>query len=34
MVLTSAVIGGVITAMLGFKVGINAILAGNLLQKD
>ncbi|TDL66407.1 cytosine permease [Rhodococcus qingshengii] len=31
MVLTSAVIGGVITAMLGFKVGVTAILAGNLL---
>lgn len=31
MVLTSAVIGGVITAMLGFKVGVTAILTGNLL---
>ncbi|MGG1674383.1 cytosine permease [Neobacillus sp. NRS-1170] len=31
MVLTSAVIGGVITAMLGFKVGVTAILAGNML---
>jgi cytosine permease len=31
MVLTSAVIGGVITAMLGFKVGVSAILAGNML---
>ncbi|MFZ7946292.1 cytosine permease [Neobacillus sp. 19] len=31
MVLTSAVIGGVITAMLGFKAGVAAILAGNLL---
>ncbi|GHI00412.1 cytosine permease [Neobacillus kokaensis] len=31
MVLTSAVIGGVITAMLGFKTGVTAILAGNLL---
>lgn len=31
MVLTSAVIGGVITAMLGFKAGVGAILAGNLL---
>lgn len=29
--MTSAVIGGVITAMLGFKVGVTAILAGNLL---
>lgn len=31
MVLTSAVIGGVITALLGFKVGVSAILAGNML---
>lgn len=31
MVLTSAVIGGVITALLGFKAGVAAILAGNLL---
>ncbi|QED46633.1 cytosine permease [Cytobacillus dafuensis] len=31
MVLTSAVIGGVVTAMLGFKAGVAAILAGNLL---
>ena len=31
LVLTSAVIGGVVTAMLGFKMGILAILTGNLL---
>ncbi len=31
MVLTSAVVGGVITANLGFKTGIAAILVGNLL---
>jgi len=31
MVLSSAVIGGVITAMLGFKVGIVAMIVGNLL---
>ncbi|WP_272518181.1 MULTISPECIES: cytosine permease [unclassified Providencia] len=31
LVLTSAVIGGVVTAMLGFKMGVAAILVGNLL---
>ncbi|ENU1227005.1 MULTISPECIES: cytosine permease [Providencia] len=31
LVLTSAVIGGVVTAMLGFKMGVTAILVGNLL---
>ncbi|MDD9341731.1 cytosine permease [Providencia heimbachae] len=31
LVLTSAVIGGVVTAMLGFKMGVAAILTGNLL---
>ncbi|WP_141604339.1 cytosine permease [Terrilactibacillus laevilacticus] len=31
MVLTSAVIGGVITAFLGFKTGVEAMLVGNLL---
>jgi len=31
LVLTSAVIGGVVTAMLGFKIGVAAILTGNLL---
>ncbi|MDX1301428.1 cytosine permease [Photobacterium sp.] len=31
MVLTSCVIGGVITSMLGFKLGVASILAGNLL---
>ena len=31
LVLTSAVIGGIVTAMLGFKVGVAAILTGNLL---
>ncbi|WP_342433429.1 cytosine permease [Neobacillus sp. FSL H8-0543] len=31
LVLTSAVIGGVVTAMLGFKTGVAAILTGNLL---
>lgn len=31
LVLTSAVIGGVVTAMLGFTMGVTAILVGNLL---
>lgn len=31
MVLTSAVIGGIVTANLGFKAGIGAIFAGNVL---
>ncbi|WP_193596572.1 cytosine permease [Microbacterium sp. YJN-G] len=31
LVLTSAVIGGAVTAMLGFKMGILAILVGNLM---
>ncbi|WP_285316056.1 cytosine permease [Providencia rettgeri] len=31
LVFTSAVIGGVVTAMLGFKMGVTAILVGNLL---
>ena len=31
LVLTSAVIGGIVTAMLGFKMGILAIFTGNIL---
>ncbi|MCB8747074.1 cytosine permease [Rhodoferax sp. U2-2l] len=31
MVLTSAVIGGIVTALLGFKVGAAAILTGNMM---
>ncbi|EPL6453974.1 MULTISPECIES: cytosine permease [Providencia] len=31
LVLTSAVIGGIVTALLGFKMGVTAILVGNLL---